>query len=150
MKKILFAVLIMAMSITVYAKKDKSELKISNTEVIQIETVAIAPDGSFFTIGGTIIGLTTAPKGDYQVEITNGKKFKGETYSEMKCQIEKLQEIKYAKSVPLATSFIVEGELYNTMGFFSGTDVFPSEGYTTTVTNGKSRAEWNTLKCKIK
>lgn len=149
MKNILLAVLVMAISTVTYAKKDKSELKIDISDVIQIETVAIAPDGSFFTVGGTLIGLTTAPKGDYQVEITNGKKFKGETYSEMKCQILPLQEIKYAKSVPLATSFVVEGKLYNAMGFFSGADVFPSEGYKTTVTNGKSRAEWNSMKCKI-
>lgn len=151
MKNILLVTLIMAVSTISYAKSIE-DLYVSPREVIQIETVSILPDGSFGTVNGTITGVVTAPKGDYKVRITNGKGFKGESFSKMTCNILPLDEIKYVKgeSIPLATAFNVDGKLYNVMGFYTGTDIFPVSGYEIIVKNGRSRLEWNSMNCRIK
>lgn len=127
-------------------------LEIDIDEVINIQTVSVMPDGSFGTVTGTVTGVTSEPKGDYRVKITNGKGFKSKTFSEMHCNILPLDEIKYVKgeSIPLATVFTVKGELYNVMGFYSGTDIFPVDGYKVIIKNGKSRPEWNSMNCRIK
>lgn len=150
MRSLLIIMLMSAIS-AAYAKNIE-DLYVSPREVIQIETVSVLPDGSFGTVSGTITGVVTAPKGDYKVKITNGKSFKGESFSKMTCNILPLDEIKYVKgeSIPLATAFNVDGKLYNVMGFYTGTDIFPVSGYEIIVKNGRSRLEWNSMNCIIK
>lgn len=150
MKSFIMAVLVL-FAVNSYGDRN-ADLKIDASDVIQIETVSVMPDGSFGTVSGTVTGVTTAPKGDYRVKITNGKGFKGDNFSVMSCNILPLDEIKYVKgeSIPLATTFIVEGDMYHVMGFYSGTDKFPTDGYQVIIKNGKSRPEWNSMNCRIK
>lgn len=117
--------------------------------VIPIATSVVMADGTINTISGTISGVSVAPVGDYRIKITNGKGFKGKSYSKMYCTIVKKDSIKN-KGVPLLTVFSRNGKLYSVTGFYTGMgDFYPVNGYQVIVKNGKNKDEWNTMNCRI-
>lgn len=153
MKKILLAVLVMVLSTVVYADKPPKGKKLGNaTDIIDIKVIAFTDEASL-VVNGTVTGLETGPMGDYKVKITNGKSFQGESFSKMDCTLlPKLEEV-YGGAVNgnvLVTTFTIDGKDYESLGFYSPTVAFPSEGYKVVIRNGKNRELWNSMKCKIK
>lgn len=130
---------------------DAMAVKVDKSTVINISTVSMDENGELLpAISGTLTGIEAPPKGDYQIFVTNGNGYKKDTYSLMECNILPLQEIRYAKSIPLSTTFTLDGKIDNVLGFYSGSTAFPAQGYKVVIKNGGSRSEWNTMNCRIK
>ena len=153
MKKLIILAMLLAMSSTTsFAKQAPEELEIDTSKTINMRTIALGRDGiGYGTANGTIIGLSTAPKCDYQVNITNGKGYKHNTFNMMICNLLPLKEINYQPgvSIPLSTQFEVDGEVYTAIGFYSGSMAMAIDGYKVIIKNGKNHGEWNTMNCKI-
>jgi len=147
----IFSMSAMAVSIDDIPKPAKMQ---EVTTVNTILTTAIMPDGTTMpAIKGYVVGLEAPPMGDYQVQITNGNGFKKPRFTLMRCTLTKyLEEINYnAEDVGvLSTAFTLNGEVYNSMGFYTGTTAYPSENYQVIINGGKDQTLWNSMKCTIK
>ena len=146
-----FSMSAMAVSIDDIPKPAKMQ---EVTTVNTILTTAIMPDGTTMpAIKGYVVGLEGPPMGDYQVQITNGNGFKKPRFTLMRCTLANyLEEIDYNAddAIALSTAFTINGEVYNSLGFYSGSTAYPSPGYQIVVNNGKDKTLWNSMKCTIK
>ena len=123
------------------------------TDVITIKTTAFTDDETIPAITGYIVGLEGPPMGDYKVKVTNGNGFKGERFTVMTCTLVPYLEEVYEgaqSAMVLSTAFTHNGEIYNALGFYSGSTAIPSENYQVVVKNGKDRTLWNSMNCRIK
>ena len=146
----LFSFSVMAASIDGIPKPAKM---MEVTDVITIKTTSLMSEGTVPAITGYIVGLEGPPMGDYKVKITNGNGFKGERFTFMACTLLPYLEEVYdgaGTSAVLSTAFTLNGEVYNVLGFYSGTTAIPSQGYQVVVRNGKDRTLWNSMNCTIK
>jgi len=146
----LFSVSAMAVSIDDIPKPAKL---VEVTEVITIKTTAFTADETIPAVTGYIVGLEGPPMGDYKVKVTNGNGFKGERFTVMTCTLVPYLEEIYEnldESMVLSTAFTHNGEVYNALGFYSGSTAIASENYQVVVKNGKDRTLWNSMNCRIK
>lgn len=117
---------------------------------------AILDDGVTVITTGTLEGLNTGPTGgSYEVFITNGKSFKGDTFSVMNCTVHKQlatpMAAKFKNKVTLATTYYeANGTLNTAIGTLAGLPAMPIDGYIVNVNNKAKNDTWNLLKCTIK
>ena len=157
MRKFLFSLVVMMFSLSAMAVSiddiPKPAKLMEVTDVVTIETTSIMNGQTLPSIKGFVVGLETPPMGDYKVKITNGNGFKGERFTVMSCNLKPyLEELDYVDSnvVILSTAFTVNGQVYNSLGFYSGSTAYPSDNYQVVVKNGKDRPLWNSMNCTIK
>ena len=157
MKKFLFSLVVMMFSLSAMAVSiediPKPTKLMEVTDVVTIETTSIMNGQTLPSIKGFVVGLETPPMGDYKVKITNGNGFKGERFTVMTCTLVPYLEEVYEGAqgaMVLSTAFTHNGEVYNALGFYSGSTAIPSENYQVVVKNGKDRTLWNSMNCRIK
>ena len=146
-------ILLATLSMTIAIADTPKGKKLGNvTDVTTIKVIAFTDDSSL-VVNGTVTGLETGPMGDYKVKITNGNKFKGESFSKMDCTLLPHLEEVYggaANGNVLVTTFTIDGVDYESLGFYSPAKAFPIEGYEVVIRNGKGRGLWNSMNCTIK
>lgn len=156
MKKFIASVLLVAVIPVMAESLDlipKPAKMMETTEVVTIETTSFMNGNTMPAIKGFVVGLEAPPMGDYKVKVTNGNSFKGERFTLMTCNLKPyLEEINYAGEdvAVLSTAFTLNGEVYNSLGFYTGAMAYPSDGYQVVVVNGKDRTLWNSMNCRIK